>query len=275
MVRCHECHLVYRNPRPTASTVRENYASERTTLAWEERVGKRRSHQFHRFFERFPDRPGRLLDIGCGYGFFLKTAEEYGWEAVGIDLDPKGISYAKEGLQVNALLGDLRDVDFPDDSFDLVTLWNVIECVPDPVEMLRQAGRVLKSGGTIFIRTQNEAWQRFSFRLTSLLPRLGWGSVFEKCPFAAFVFHMNSFSCSTLRLLIEQAGLIPLSIKNGKPTEGDPYLGLGSRAELMLTLIKLSVHGLSQTVYLVSRGRWLIGPSLEAWGRREKDHETA
>ncbi len=275
MVRCHGCSLVYRNPRPTASNVRENYATERTSLGWEERVGNRRSHQFHRFFDLFPGRPGRLLDIGCGYGFFLKIAEERGWETVGVDLDPKGISYAKERLQVNALLGDFRDFNFGDASFDLVTLWNVVECVPDPLELLHQLRPLLRVGGTVFIRTQNEPWQLLSFRLTSVLPRLGWNSVFEKRPFPTFVFHLISFSRSTLRLLLEQSGFVPLRVENSKPTQGDPYLGLGSRGELLFTLIKMAVHGLAQSAAFLSGGRWLIGPSLEAWGRRGKIDETA
>ncbi len=69
MVRCRECSLLYRNPRPTASDVRRVYSTEQTTLEWEERVGDRRTHQFRRFLDSFPERPGRLLDIGCGYGF--------------------------------------------------------------------------------------------------------------------------------------------------------------------------------------------------------------
>ncbi len=270
MVRCLGCSLVYRNPRPTASDVREAYAAERADLELEERVGDRRTHQFRRFLDTFPDRPGRLLDIGCSYGFFLKMAEERGWEAVGIDLDPKGIAYAKERLQVNALLGDFRDFNFGDASFDLVTLWNVVECVPDPLELLHHLRPLLRVGGTLFIRTQNEPWQLLSFRLTSVLPRLGWNSVFEKRPFPTFVFHLSSFSRSTLRLLLEQTGFAPLSIKNRHPTQGDPYLGLSSRGELLFTLIKTAVHGLAQSTAFLSGGRWIIGPSLEAWGRREK-----
>ncbi len=150
MVRCCRCSLLYRNPRPTASDIREAYAAERTNLEWEERVGGRRSHQFRRFLNLFPERPGRLLDVGCGYGFFLKMADERGWEAVGVDLDPKGIAYAKEHLQVNALLGDLKDVRFPDSSFDLVTLWNVLDHIPDPLHFLSEIHRVLKEDGYIF-----------------------------------------------------------------------------------------------------------------------------
>jgi len=275
MVRCYRRSLLYRNPRPTASDIREAYGAEQTSLEHEERAGDRRTHLFRRFLDTYPDRPGRLFDIGCGSGFFLKLAEERGWEVLGVHLDPKGIAYAKERLRVNALLGDLKDVHFPDGFFDLVTLWNVVECVPDPLELLRQLRRVLREGGTVFIRTQNEAWQRLSFRLTSLLPRLGWENVFEGRPFPTFVFHMTSFSRTTLRLLIEHAGFVPLSIKNSKPTQGDPYLGLGSKGELLLTLIKLTAHGLAQSAYLISGGRWLIGPSLDAWGRKGKLHGPA
>ncbi len=275
MVRCRRCSLLYRHPRPTASDVRGSYTEKWTSLKWEERVGDRRTHQFRRFLDSFPGRPGRLLDIGCGYGFFLKMAEERGWETAGVDVDPKGIAYAKERLKVNAMLGDLQDVHLPEGSFDLVTLWNVVECVPDPLELLRQVRPLLRDGGAVFIRTQNETWHRFGFRLTHLLPRLGWGRVFEKQPFAVFIFHMVSFSRTTLRLLIERAGFVPFNIENSKPTQGDPYLGLGSVGERMMTVVKWSVHCFAQTAYLVSGGRWIIGPSLDAWGRRRNIHEAA
>ena len=222
MVRCHGCSLVYRNPRQKASDIREAYAGNQMSLELEERVGNRRRHQFGRFLDSLPERPGRLLDIGCGYGFFLKMAHERGWEAVGVDLDPKGIAHAKERLQVNAVLGDLREVHFPDGSFDLVTLWNVVECVPDPLDLLLEIHRVLKNDGRVFIRTPNAVWQYLSFRLANVLRRLGWGKVFDEHPFATFVFHMTSFSRSTLRSLNEHAGFVPLSIKNSKPTKGDP-----------------------------------------------------
>ncbi len=270
MVRCRKCSLVYRNPRPTVAHVRGAYTAEQTDQNLEERVGRRRCHQFRRVLESFPHRPGCLLDIGCGYGIFLKMAEEHGLEAVGVDLNPKAIDYAKDCLGVNALLGDIRDINFPDGSFNLVTLWNVLDHVPDPLDLLLEVHRVLKDDGYVFIRIPNGAWQYLNFRVANFLGRLGWGKVFDEHPFATFVFHTTSLSRSTLRLLIEHAGFVSLRIKNSKPTQGDPYLGLGSGGELLLTLIKLTVHGLAQSAYLLSGGRWLIGPSLEAWARRGK-----
>ena len=274
MVRCNGCSLVYRNPRPTASDIREAHAGNQTSLELEERVGNRRRHQFGRFLDSLPERPGRLLDIGCGYGFFLKIADEKSWKAVGVDLNPNGIAYAKERLGVNAVLGDFRDVRFPDGSFDLVTLWNVLDHTPDPLELLLEVHRVLKEDGRVFIRTPNAVWQYLNFRVANFLRHLGWGKVFDERPFATFVFHMTSFSRSTIRFLIEHAGFVPLGIENSKPTRGDPYLGLGSGGELLLTLIKLIVHGLAQSAYLASGGRFVIGSSLDAWGRRSQIQEV-
>jgi SAM-dependent methyltransferase len=211
-----------------------------------------------------------LLDIGCGYGFFLKMAEERGWEAVGVDLDPKGIAYSKECLHVNALLGDLKDVRFPNSSFDLVTLWNVLDHIPDPLDLISEIHRVLKEDGYVFIRTPNSGWQYLSFRSAKILRRLGWGKVFDDQPYSTFIFHQTNFSAPTLRLLFNHSGFIPLSIKNSPPIPGDPYLGLGPAGELLVVLGKRAVHAAAQGLAFLSRGRWLIGPSLEAWGRREK-----
>ncbi len=275
MVRCNGCSLVYRNPRPTASDIREAHAGNQTSLELEERVGNRRRHQFGRFLDSLPVRPGRLLDIGCGYGFFLKIADEKSWKAVGVDLNPNGIAYAKERLGVNAVLGDFRDVRFPDGSFDFVTLWNVLDHTPDPLELLLEVHRVLKEDGRVFIRTPNAVWQYLNYRLAKFLRRLGWGKLFDEHPHATFIFHQTNFSPRTLRLVLEGSGFIPLSIMNSPPIPGDPYLGLRPIGKRLVTVAKVSVHGIAQGVAIASGGRWLIGPSLEAWGRCRKIHETA
>ncbi len=273
MVRCRKCSLVYRNPRPTVAHVRGAYTAEQTDHNLEERVGRRRCHQFRRVLDSFPDRPGRLLDIGCGYGFFLKMADEKGWKAVGVDLDPKGIAYAKEHLQVNALLGDIRDINFPDGSFDLVTLWNVVDFVPDPLDFISEIHRVLKEDGYLFIRTPNVAWHYLSFRLAKFLKHLGWCKLFDERPYSTFIFHLTNFSRLTLRLLLDRSGFIPLRISNSPPIPGDPYMGFGPTRERLVALGKRAVYGTAQALAFLSAGRLLIGPSLEAWGRKRRIHE--
>ena len=268
MVRCGRCGLVYRNPLCPSGSLPPKFAGEPTDLALEERVGERRSRHFLRFL-KVAGSPGKLLDLGCGYGFFLKLAQEAGWESIGVDVDPQAVTYAKNRLRVNALEGDLRDFHFPGGSFDLVTAWNALDFVPDPLDLLKEVHRVLKPGGHLFIRTPNATWQLLNFRLTCLLRRLGLSAVFDKRPYVTFIFHLTSFSRSTLRLLIEHAGFVPLRIRNSPPIKGDPYLGVGPARELLVSLAKLAVHGLAQGASIFSGGRWLIGSSLEACARRE------
>ncbi len=267
MVRCQQCGLIYRNPRPTAKDLTLAYAVSPTALVREERVGARRSRQFRRFLDGWAGQPGRLLDIGCGYGFFLKLAQEAGWEALGVDLDPRAVAYAKDHLQVNALWGELRNFRFEDGSFDLVTLWNVIECVPDPLALLLEVRRVLKPDGRIFIRTQNAVWHVVGFRLTGLLRRLGFGAIFDRRPYLLFVVNQVSFSQVTLKLLLEKAGFALFRIRNSPPIPGDPYVGLGLLGEAVVNLAKQGLHGLTQGMALVSGGRLLFGPSLEAYAQ--------
>lgn len=262
MVRCRGCGLLYRNPRP-----KETGPSAPASL--EERVGERRSHPFRRFFTHV-GRPGRLLDVGCGYGFFLKRAQEAGWEAVGVDPDPRAVSYARERLQVHALHGELAAMGFSAGTFDLVTLWNVVEVVAEPVALFREVARVLKPRGMVFLRTQNAAWHEMGFRMGTILKAVGFRRLLEKRPYLLFIFNLNNFSRATLRLLLERTGFEVVTIQNSPPVPGDPYLGLPPRGERVMTAAKQLVHGLAQGVAWLSGKRWLLGPSLEAWGRRRE-----
>lgn len=267
MVRCRACGLIYRNPRPTARGLASTNVQDSMDFLWEERVGGRRSQQFRRFLDSFPDRPGRLLDIGCGSGFFLKMAQERGWDAVGVDLNSQAVAYAKTHHQVDAVCSDVRDVPFPEGSFDLVTLWNVLDHIPDPFDLLTEVRRVVKDHGYLFIRTPNVVWQLQGYKLANLLRRIGWGTIFDERPYTTFIFHLCNFSPRTLRMLLDRSGFVPLSIKNSPPIPGDPYLGLGPAGEQLLTLAKRAVYGVARAVDFLSGGRCLVGPSLEAWGR--------
>ena len=146
MVRCPGCDLVYQEPLPPSGSFVQTFAREPADLALEERVGARRSSHFRRFLAE-AGQPGTLLDVGCGYGFFLKLAQEAGWETTGVDVDSRAVSYARDQLRVNALHGDLRSFQFPAGSFDLITLWNILDHVPDPLQLLQEIHRVLKAAG--------------------------------------------------------------------------------------------------------------------------------
>ena len=99
-------------------------------------------------------KPGVLVDIGCGNGQFLRIALQLGWQAWGVDLDPKAVEAAqKTGATV--IQGTFPDTGLPSEHFDIVTLNHVIEHVHDPLAALREAFRVLKPGGGIWLATPN------------------------------------------------------------------------------------------------------------------------
>ena len=97
---------------------------------------------------------GRLLDVGCGLGDFLVEMSRLGWDAEGIELDPKMRDLCQQrGLIVQG--GTLESQRYPDDSFDAITAKHVIEHVHDPVQFLEECARILKPDGTLVILTPN------------------------------------------------------------------------------------------------------------------------
>jgi SAM-dependent methyltransferase len=93
------------------------------------------------------ERPGRLLDFGCGAGDFLAQQRGRGWECHGVEVSERAVAAARaRGLDVRATIGE-----YPDASFDYVRANHSLEHVLDPPAITREMYRVLKPGGTIFI----------------------------------------------------------------------------------------------------------------------------
>lgn len=96
---------------------------------------------------------GRVLDIGCGNGAWLRLAQDAGWQAAGVEPDPVARGEAeKTGLEVRHLVDDWLD---QPGSFDVVTMSHVIEHVHDPLALLRVTHSLLRPGGQIFVDTPN------------------------------------------------------------------------------------------------------------------------
>lgn len=101
-----------------------------------------------------------LLDVGCSSGAFLQIAKSLGVNAEGVEPAEKPVQYAR-GLGLKVHLGLLEDVKFPDNSFDAITLYEVIEHVDNPAKILAECRRVLRPGGVLVIGTGNtDSWTR-------------------------------------------------------------------------------------------------------------------
>ena len=98
-------------------------------------------------------KPGRLLDVGCGNGEFLRFARRYGWNVVGVDFDESAVAEARsDGLDVRTGSIDIID---NTERFDFISLSHVIEHVYDPVELIQECYALLNDGGTLWLETPN------------------------------------------------------------------------------------------------------------------------
>lgn len=119
-------------------------------------------------FEKYLDlvselgiKSGELLDIGAATGFFMDIAKKKGFSVKGVELSDFAAKKGREkGLDL--LTGDLHSAHYGDNQFDVVTMFDVIEHVPDPVGFVREATRILKKDGLLLINTPDaeSLWAR-------------------------------------------------------------------------------------------------------------------
>lgn len=115
--------------------------------------------------------PARVLDVGCGNGEFLGIARDSGYEVFGIDVSEAAGDLCRRG-GFDVRIGDLRATDRfePDERFDLVTFWDVIEHLPDPGSFLSRSYELLNPGGYLLIKTPRTSTA--SVRVTAAVPRV-------------------------------------------------------------------------------------------------------
>ena len=134
---------------------------------------------------------GRILDVGCSTGGFLRPAKKDGWECYGVDISPTVAEYCKkDGLNVFA--GKLVDSQYPDGYFDVVRCWASLEHVTDPFLCLKESKRILRKGGLLLFSVPN---------VSSLIFRLLKGKYRYIC-----AEHLYYFSRKSLKKILNRAG---------------------------------------------------------------------
>ena len=148
--QCLSCGLIFLSPRLTSDEAATLYTEE----YHDEHSEELRGWEFQKkkeLIERHAQ-PGRLLDVGCGYGYFQHWMGK-AWDTMGVELSAAAVRGGRERMGVDIRHGTLKGLRFPAESFDVVTLWDVLEHLPDPVDELRQVHRILAPGGILGIST--------------------------------------------------------------------------------------------------------------------------
>jgi SAM-dependent methyltransferase len=156
VVRCRSCSLHYVNPRPAAELVIEGYASaeDATFVAQNDQ----RIHSFQQVlrkvlkFAGLKDGSGkRYLDVGCAGGASLVAARSLGFESVGVEPSRWMADYGRKTYGVDIRDGVLEPDMFPPGSFDVITLWDVLEHIPEPRPLLERVGELLRPDGVFLV----------------------------------------------------------------------------------------------------------------------------
>ena len=263
---CCRCGLVFRNPRPPDEQVHAFYRNgDFSSSDAEIEVHRQKLYQgFLSKLEKLGTEHRRLLDIGSGYGGFLAMARDCGWEVFGVELSRTACDYVAERYGLAVHQGDLTEADLPSRYYDVVTMWNILDHLPDPLEQLVEVRRVLKAEGVLFIRIPNFLFQRINFGLGCLIDKLLPLSNAEVADRIS-IFHLYCFTSSTLRRMLQKAGFSRARISNSRPSVGDPYSAFAPRSETIIHRGKSLLYLVSQCVFLASGGTMTLAPSLEAY----------
>lgn len=193
---------------------------------------------------------GALLDIGCGYGFFLELARQRGWNVYGIEPCAHARAYAaSKGIAVDS--ENLFTRAYSDEMFDVVTLFYVLEHLPEPLRYLKEINRILKPGGLLLIRVPH---------ITPLVKFLKIFRIPNKLYDSPS--HLSDFSPRTMALALEKTGFCEINTFPGGATRpraiGQRIISYGSGvlADLLyfISWKRLLMPGVSKTTIASKNG---------------------
>jgi len=197
ILRCRRCRFGFREMRASTEQLHELYRQMDPKVYESESEGRNRTARRHLQIVRLQVASGRLLDIGCASGLFLSHAVQTGWDVTGVEPNEKLCEQARERLEGRAELhcGTLQSVAL-EGKFQAITLWDVLEHVPDPNAFLLACCRLLHPNGFLFLNVpdlDSPQARILKRRWPLLLPE-----------------HLNYFNRPSLRLCAEHAHLMPI-----------------------------------------------------------------
>lgn len=254
--RCLECDLVFKKIQKDYKTILETYCSENyfNKNNYTQTESKRNtlySYILDTIEKKSFD--GRLLDVGTGCGLFLHTARERGWMVKGIEPSYESVKTATNHYDLEVFHGTLKE--FLDKYlYDVITFVNVLDHSAEPWNEMKQAYKLLKPGGLIYLRFPNGFLHTWLPRLAA---HLGLSGKFQKY----FVFHEVSFSSKFIKRLLSDSGFSDVVVSNSILSKGDSYNLFPSPETARYS--KYFLFQTAKTIQTVTHGKLLVGSSLQ------------
>jgi 2-polyprenyl-3-methyl-5-hydroxy-6-metoxy-1,4-benzoquinol methylase len=206
-VECFDCGFAFR-ARVASDDVRDIYedpsgyeaerADQQMGAGLEER--RRDARVRLRYLERVAaNGRGKIFDVGAAGGAFLAEARERGWAVAGVEPMPGAAEHARQEFGIDVKTGVVEDLDLPADSLDAVTMWHVLEHIPEPLGVLERLRAWMRPGAVLAVEVPNGG--------SPSARKLG-----RNWPSAEPDVHVSQFTPEALRRLLERAGLEPVDV---------------------------------------------------------------
>lgn len=214
IVECEGCGLLYVSPRPTLEAIEAFYSAAGHYDHWDREPGRkpmwrRRVSRIRRLVPH-----GRLLDVGGGQGDFIAHAREH-FEVEATEISREGVRLARERHGLSMHLGDVLRLDLPKESYDVVTMWHVLEHVPSPKEIVARCRELLRPNGLLVVAVPNtDSWFRMTLariraaaqRALGARPNRGIRIDRLELVDSTEEIHLTHFTLHTLGSLLRDAG---------------------------------------------------------------------
>ena len=156
-VRCRKCGMVYTNPRLREEITHDLYNDRaydesykiKLIPAIDYRKNVLAVNKYKQISAHF-DKPGTVLDIGCGLGELLSVFQDEKWECTGIEFNEFAVKYARASFNLNIVSKSIYEFDGAD-KYDLIMLWGVLEHFYDPAKILKKVSGLLKDDGLLVL----------------------------------------------------------------------------------------------------------------------------
>ncbi|MCF8465076.1 MAG: methyltransferase domain-containing protein [Flavobacteriales bacterium] len=190
LVKCKSCSFVFCKPIPTQEELnavyegygRNDYLSDLTIQAYERVLDS---------FEPYR-KTNRLIDVGCGIGYFLEVAKRRGWEVYGTEYTQEAVAIC-EGKGASMQLGPLNTANYEAESFDIICSFEVIEHINNPLLELASFNKILRKGGLVYCTTPNfNAVERYQLGAD-------WNVL-------TYPEHLSYYTPNTLKRVFKEAG---------------------------------------------------------------------
>lgn len=256
LVSCKSCSLVYLNPRVNSNLIIESYSNAVDPVFVQQNVNRIKtfSENFSRICKSInitPSKSKKVLDVGCAGGAFPKAAADLGFDVVGVEPSKWMVNFSKETYGLDIRQGTLQEQNFKGESFDIITLWDVIEHISEPEKVLVEIRKILKNDGYLIINYPDyDSFARKIFQM--------------KWPFFLSV-HLFYFSPETITRLLNNAEFEVTVIRPFWQTLGlgyiikraSAYFGIFKVFQKLCTLLKMDnipfTYNIGQTLVVAQK----------------------